>query len=356
MAVVLANSADKNKHSFFSVQVKPTSNSEVSVQFVDELLDEFVDRTNLLETDFCAYVNKENFEITLVFKVEPRKRTSYIRKCCDFIFPSFGCQYYLMPLTKDQKVKLLETFSNNKDLEQLKGFTQSDYTAKDIRLFENKSNYFPWQKDLYNKIFNDDDSLKPIEDRKIISIVDPIGKSGKSTFVKYLCYKREDFVKLSYGTSMQLRSAILNVGSKKCYLIDLPRTTGAYDKKDDILSVIEDLKNGHLTSPMYGKYSNMLMDPPIVIVFSNIFFPYDSLSADRWDCYLIKSSSDSPALISLSESEAKKLYKKQQEELERKKFHSFLEMEENRSQWAKEFHKKRGTLQPQIKQLEVEID
>lgn len=332
---------DQNKHTFFEVVIKSLVDKDVlnpQSDLFHDLMDDFVARVNLVDTDFSVFYNKEKCLLTYIFKVEPRKRLSFIRKCCDYVFPTFKCEYSLEPLTRDQKTRLIDNLLADSNIDQVRGGLNFDYTAKDIELFKDKDNFFAWQIDLYEKIFSQDGNIKPIESRKIISIVDPIGKSGKSTFVKYLCYIRSDFVKLSYGSSMQLRSAILNVGPKKCYLIDLPRTSGINDRKEDILSVIEELKNGHITSPMYGKYANVLMDPPIVIVFSNLFFPYDSLSADRWDCYIInKDSLSSPKLVSLGEREIKRKYAIQQEEIAKKKFINFLVMEERQKLWEKEF-------------------
>lgn len=332
---------DQNKHTFFEVVIKSLVDKDVlnpNNDIFHDLMDDFVARVNLVDTDFSVFYDKNKHLLTYIFKVEPRKRLTFIRKCCDYVFPTFKCEYSLEPLTRDQKTRLIDNLLNDSNIDQVRGNANFDYSAKDIELFKDKSNFFAWQADLYEKIFSQDGNLNPIESRKIISIVDPIGKSGKSTFVKYLCYIRSDFVKLSYGSSMQLRSAILNVGPKKCYLIDLPRTSGTYDRKDDILSVIEELKNGHVTSPMYGKYANVLMDPPIVIVFSNLFFPYDSLSADRWDCYIInKDSLGSPKLTSLGERQIKKKYSIQQEEIAKKKFIDFLRTELLQKKWAKEF-------------------
>lgn len=255
-------------------------------------------------------VKHELNDFLLIIKCVPRKRIASIRNSLYSISDKIG-NYKLRSLTKHEKISLILELRQDKSVYFIMDPDVVHYTGDDLSFFKDKSNFYPWQKDLYDKIFDSEDNLKPIDARKIISIVDPVGKSGKSSFVKFLCYKRKDFVKLSYGTSMQLRSAILSVGPKKAYLIDLPRTPGSFDKTSDILSVIEDLKNGHLTSPMYGKYSNMLMNPPIVIVFSNTFFPFDSLSADRWDSFVIESSLNSPKLVHLGELEHKKYYQKQ---------------------------------------------
>ena len=53
-------------------------------------------------------------------------------------------------------------------------------------------------------------------------IRDKDGKKGKSSFVKWLYYNHPlDIARLSFGTASQLRSAVFNMGRRKCYIIDL---------------------------------------------------------------------------------------------------------------------------------------
>ena len=79
----------------------------------------------------------------------------------------------------------------------------------------------------------------------------------------------------------------MNKGIKKCYFIDLPRNRGKSDSLADILSVIEDVKNGFVTSSMDEGDKQLMMVPPTVIVFSKTTLPLHSLSEDRWDLYTI---------------------------------------------------------------------
>lgn len=104
-----------------------------------------------------------------------------------------------------------------------------------------------------------------------------------------MCWGRLDsIVKVDYGLSHQLRSLVIEAGPKEVYIIDLLRTRGRNDNMDDMLSVIEEVKNRFLTSPMYRKNKNLMMRPPFVLVFSNTYLPYDKLSKDRWECYEMK--------------------------------------------------------------------
>jgi len=51
--------------------------------------------------------------------------------------------------------------------------------------------------------------------------------------------------------------------------------------------MVEDLKNGFLVSAMYGKNQTLMLDPPHIVVISNMECPEKMLSKDRWTRYLI---------------------------------------------------------------------
>jgi len=62
---------------------------------------------------------------------------------------------------------------------------------------------------------------------------------------------------------------------------------GKYDNIDDVLSVIEELKNGYVVTHMYGSDRKLLCKPPHVIISTNTELDYSKLSADRWEVYKI---------------------------------------------------------------------
>ena len=161
----------------------------------------------------------------------------------------------------------------------------SVYSESDITFLDNKDNWFPWQEQLMEMIMKPDmsDFEKP-HDRVIIWITDQVGNSGKSKFIKWLYCRYPGVTKLAFGTSTQLRAAICAEGAKRVYFIDFPRTLGSEDSINTTLSVIEDLKNGFVRSNMYGTSSTLLMEPPTIVVFSNIEHPANKLSSDRWKC------------------------------------------------------------------------
>lgn len=169
-----------------------------------------------------------------------------------------------------------------------------EYNGDDIGFLDDKENRYPWQQEIINQLVDEDSfDLKPADDRTIVWIYDPAGNNGKSKFVKWFYCRFNYITKISFGTANQLRSALISVGAKKVYFIDIPRTLGPDDSITAILSAIEDLKNGFITSSFYGKGTTLLMDPPHIIVFSNHQAPTNTLSQDRWISYLVEKDSKS---------------------------------------------------------------
>ena len=182
----------------------------------------------------------------------------------------------------------MTNLDSNSNLNSNLNSNSNSYSAEDLKVFEEYRNLYDWQKTLYEKIIAPDGEFNAADSSKIISVIDKEGKKGKSSFVKWLCYNYPlDIARISYGTASQLRSAVFNMGRRKCYIIDLPRTRGKSDSLADILSVIEDVKNGFVTSSMDEGDKQLMMAPPTVIVFSNTTLPLHSLSEDRWDLYTI---------------------------------------------------------------------
>ena len=58
---------------------------------------------------------------------------------------------------------------------------------------------------------------------------------------------------------------------------------------NDLFQVVEELKNGHIISVMYGNPMEVVMTSPHVVIFTNeTFEDYEKyLSRDRWMSYVI---------------------------------------------------------------------
>jgi len=158
------------------------------------------------------------------------------------------------------------------------------YLGADVQFLEKTSGRYPWQEDLLKELLLPDlQHFKTPDDRKIIWIADTYGCSGKSKFVKYMVLHHSDSCKVAFGSASQLRSALISAGPRRCYFVDIPRTLGRDDDIYSVISALEDLKNGFVVSSMYGKNAQLVMNPPHVVVFSNMSAPLDSMSSDRWD-------------------------------------------------------------------------
>lgn len=165
------------------------------------------------------------------------------------------------------------------------------YQGKDIDFLNDETKRYPWQQSIIDLLFDKTtSSIKPADDRSIVWIEDPQGGNGKSKFVKWCCYNNTNVAKISFGTSTQLRSAIISAGQQKVYFIDVPRTLGSDDSMASLMSALEDLKNGFVVSSMYGKSQQLVLEPPHIICFSNISCPEQFMSLDRWEKYVIRSS------------------------------------------------------------------
>lgn len=182
------------------------------------------------------------------------------------------------------KLNLNKNFLVSSDQEE-----SFEYSGKDISILDTVEGRYPWQNDVLRTFIGEEQFL-PAPQRKINYVYDSKGNTGKSLFVKWCCVNFPDeIMKFTYSTPTQLRTGIISEGIKKVYFIDLPRTRSQYDSGDAILSVIEDLKGGFITSMMYGKSQKLIMDPPHIFIFSNRACPIKSLSSDRWDLKTINS-------------------------------------------------------------------
>jgi hypothetical protein len=163
------------------------------------------------------------------------------------------------------------------------------YAGLDLKVLDDISSWYPWQRDVYDIIFDENNQFKP-GGRNIHWFKDPVGNHGKSLLVKYFCFNYPEIVKVSFGTAPQLRSSLTQLGARKVYIIDIPRTLAKEDSMASVINVLEDLLNGHLVSSFHGQYNSLMLEPPIVLVFSNASAPVRMSSVDRWMCYLITES------------------------------------------------------------------
>jgi hypothetical protein len=83
---------------------------------------------------------------------------------------------------------------------------------------------------------------------------------------------------------------LVKIISCPSYFIDIPRTLGVDDNMNNIITNLEDLKNGHMLSNMYGQHNQLYMDPPHIIILSNRKCPVKKMSNDPCKRYEINST------------------------------------------------------------------
>lgn len=155
-----------------------------------------------------------------------------------------------------------------------KGFQlYADYVqSKKIKL-EIESKYTSlilrdWQKDLL-------EDLKIQDDRKIKWIQDSVGGQGKSTMAQYLENTQNAFV-CKGGKYMDVA---YEYNFQKLIVFDLSRS---YEASKDVYRLIEDFKDGRVTSGKYDSRTKRQINVKVV-VFANWAPDKDTLSQDRWD-------------------------------------------------------------------------
>jgi hypothetical protein len=254
---------DTNKKSYFYIDVKipeEHKNSQIHYQKITNAIDLILDAMKVAD-DTYRFENHDSGRIIQFFKTESRKRKGQLNKFCERFI-------------EDNEIETVRTGGVNKDwyeteilkLTKNKNYSLTEepkkdvYNGEDIKLFEDRKNWKKWQKKLYDKIFETSGEFKKPDQRKIVSLIDYKGCSGKSTFFKFLFVNHPSEIgRIGYGTANQLRSSVTNLGVKKLFIIDLTRAKGKEDNLEDLLSITEDVKNGLVINPMFGSGRILIM-------------------------------------------------------------------------------------------------
>lgn len=154
------------------------------------------------------------------------------------------------------------------------------YRGQDVQMVETMP--FPWQREVMSIIDGDPN------DRSILWITNKSGNVGKTKLCKYLRFKNK-ITRIPMGTATQIKTACIINGAHRCYVVDFPRTLGKDEKIRDVMSAIEEIKNGWVQSAMYGKNAELIMMPPHVICFANWQPDLSMMSFDMWEFYSVNS-------------------------------------------------------------------
>lgn len=149
-----------------------------------------------------------------------------------------------------------------------------------------------WQEQLLNVM--NSPLGETFRQRKVIWIQDPAGGSGKSTFLKYLSLKDEGlkFKKLPLDKPDRIRMMACKILQKEdvdAFAFDFTRTLDEETSIRSLFQIVEEIKNGHIVSAMYGNPMEVFITNPFVIIFTNedISQYHHYLSKDRWEPYEI---------------------------------------------------------------------
>ena len=177
-----------NKHSYFKVTLKASSLlMDAYKGDKNQLLDHFENRfepifakmnASLDKTYLIADKSYDNSLITVLFRTEERKRMSLLRNTLiRYIKPYIESERY-----RDQNYEMLcrekiiecEPISIGKFNEYINKASESrnmlirtdskssgsNYSHSDIKLLNNKENWFPWQKQLYDMLYDKNNCIK----------------------------------------------------------------------------------------------------------------------------------------------------------------------------------------------------
>lgn len=155
---------------------------------------------------------------------------------------------------------------------------EGPWTEKDLPLYIPRdikaiTSLLPWQ-----------DTLKYFcgiyEPRKVYYVYEPEGCKGKSIFTRYMmCHKLGQIVPFCNDFKDLLRM-VMDMPKSPCYLIDMPRAI-AKEKLFQLYSAVEMVKSGYAYDDRYH-FRQELFDPPVVVIFSNVWPDFNLLSQDRW--------------------------------------------------------------------------
>ena len=149
-----------------------------------------------------------------------------------------------------------------------------------------------WQEQLLRRLKS---SLgQTYRERKVIWVQDPKGGSGKSTFLRYLSLNQAELrvKKLPLDKPDRLRMMICKIVMKEdvdAFTFDFTRTLDEDTSIKSLFQIIEELKNAHVVSAMYGNPMEVIFTPPYVLIFTNedISKYCQYLSDDRWVAFEI---------------------------------------------------------------------
>jgi hypothetical protein len=283
-----------NKSTYFilKLQLSELNRTEFYEEKISNSVDLIYNALDVSDKNNHIYRKKDGKTLVHFFKTNSRKRKGMVDKFCQRFLPD-DQTWVIIPVRKDEVTERLNNIKEHQGY-RLQNEVLADYNGEDIKIFNDRKTWYPWQKEIYEMFFNDMNEIKKPHDREIHHVVCLSGNSGKSSFFKWVYFhNQEDIGRITYGSATQLRTSLINTGPKKLYIVDLARSKSKNDSEQDLLAAIEDLKSGVVLTSMYGSSKKLLMNPPAILISSNYVFKETGLSEDRWCIYEVKSKNKS---------------------------------------------------------------
>lgn len=171
-----------------------------------------------------------------------------------------------------------EAYATKEDTRVSGPFSNKEiYLGADVVVVD--KNRYSWQDKVLSWIGKESD----LEPRKIFWIFDPVGGTGKSLFSKFLCLSHSGQF-FSWGNARDFLFA--SVKGIRLAVFDFTRTKPPSANWSEILSGIEQMKNGLIFVAKYMSVSRLGCTPHI-IVFSNSLPGLYHLTVDRWSIHRI---------------------------------------------------------------------
>lgn len=286
--------SQENKCSFFKIQIALEQNlvslEKRSENALENEIDVILGRMNA-SSQVYKFESQDKSRIIYLFSTLTRKRRGQLEKllATSETVNKLVYRYKTEALLKSEftaQIKIHTSKLTTKDKPQKFG----GYMGNDLKILNDFNNFYPWQKQVWNMLFYTNSSeFRPSDSREIIHLVDREGCTGKSKFAKKIFFDQPDEVGvITYGTTSQINSSIVNLGPKKLYIIDLTRAKCRTDSEPALIAALESCKNGLVSKMMYGEGSALLMEPPHILIMSNSDLDKSLLSKDRWKVFEIE--------------------------------------------------------------------
>lgn len=223
---------------------------------------------------------QKGFHLQGYLHLAKRKRPDHLQRILAPRFLELGCRIRIQK-SSTPGIEALRTYCM-KAATRVEGpwADRPIYMGTDLN--DIRTNPFPWQKEIIDML------TRTPDDTTIVHIHEESGGVGKSKLTKYMTYTFRDVKRIPLGNATQLKTNVIRQGPARMYFVDIPRTTGSTEKESDLYSAIEAVKNGYVSSAMYGKNEELYMDPPHLVVFSNKPPPVRRLSLHKWSFFTIE--------------------------------------------------------------------